>query len=343
MLYRINAEKIESSERIEIRTPADLHLKEKHIEDFLKSRLEEVVSEDQLMLIGQERQGQEEPDLLALDKDGLLYIFELKRWESSHENILQVMRYGQIFGRYTYKELEAYAQRQKLKGPLKKEHCDYFSLPKELDESEFNKDQKFVLVTNGVDGDTISAIQFWSDKGVKVQCSPYRIYDIDGIPYIQFDTYNPKNEVIFEQKTNFYVVNTNKTYMPDAWKDMLKDGTDGKASAYYVRKNSVGSISKDDRVYLYHTGVGVIASGIALSEYGTTDYGDDKDEEYYVPLKFRWALPDETLWDQTAPKAWEINGRCNSGHRFRQTAFSISEEMADAIDSIAGTKGLVFE
>ena len=31
------------------------------------------------MLIGQERRGQEEADLLALDKEGHLFIFELKK------------------------------------------------------------------------------------------------------------------------------------------------------------------------------------------------------------------------------------------------------------------------
>ena len=101
MLYKLNTDEIESSRRIDIRTPADFDLKEQDIENFLKSRLGEIVSEDQLMLIGQERKGQEEADLLALDKDGILYIFELKRWQSDQENILQVMRYGQIFGRYS--------------------------------------------------------------------------------------------------------------------------------------------------------------------------------------------------------------------------------------------------
>ncbi len=341
MLYRLNVEKIESSERIEIGTPAHFGIIEQQIEDFLKSRLDEVVSEDQLMLIGQERKWQEEADLLALDKDGILYIFELKRWESNQENILQVMRYGQIFGRYSYEELEALAQRQqKLDGSLKEKHRDYFHLDKGLAESEFNKDQVFVLVTNGMDGDAISAVQFWSDKGVNIQCSPYRIYDIDGSPYIQFDTYSSEKEIVLEENTNYFVVNTNRTYMSDAWKDMLNGG---KASAYYDRKNSVHRISKNSRVYLYHTRVGVIGSGIALSEYDATDYEGDEDEEYFVPLKFRWPLFDENQWAETAPKAWEINERCNSGHRFRQTVFSITKEMADAIDSIAQEKGWVFE
>ncbi len=291
MLYKLNAAEIESSARMEVRTPADFNLKEQDIENFLKSHLGEIVSEDQLMLIGQERKWQEEADLLALDKDGVLYIFELKRWQSNQENLLQVMRYGQIFGRYTYEQLEDLAKRQKiLDGDLKEKHKEYFELSEELSDSDFNKDQVLVLVTNGTDKDTISAVNFWSQKGVKIKCSPYRIYDINGEPYIQFDTYNPDDEVLPEENTSFFIVNTNKTYMPDAWKDMLNDGLTGKASAYYGRKNSVCRISRDSRVYLYHTGVGVIASGVATSDYTATDYEGDKNEEFFVPLEFDWAL-----------------------------------------------------
>ncbi len=123
MLYKLNIEKIESSSRMKIKSPAQFNVKEKDIEDFLQSRLNEVVSEDQLMLIGQERSWQEEPDLLAFDKNGQLYIFELKRWESEKENILQVMRYAQIFGRCTYVELQDLARRQqRLEGDLKEKH-----------------------------------------------------------------------------------------------------------------------------------------------------------------------------------------------------------------------------
>ena len=340
MLYKLNVAEIKSSARMEVKTPADFNLREEDIENFLKSRLDEIVSEEQLMLIGQERKGQEEADLLALDKDGVLYIFELKRWESNQENILQVMRYGQIFGRYTYEELQDLAERQqKLDGCLKEKHKEYFDLSKELSDSDFNKDQVFVLVTNGLDKDTISAVRFWSQKGVRIECSPYRIYDIEGEPYIQFDTYNPEDEVLPEENTSYFIVNTNKTYLSDVWKDMLNDCSTGKASAYYDRKNSVCKILKGSRVYLYHTGVGVIASGVATSGYDKADYQGDEEAEFFVPLKFDWAV-DQSQWDTKAPKAWEINKKLNSSHRFRKTAFAIAKDMAHSIDSIAKEKGV---
>lgn len=339
MLYKLVKDRIESSVRMEIRTPQDVGLVEVDIENFLKSRLHEIVSEDQLMLIGQERKWQEEADLLALDKDGTLYIFELKRWESRSENLLQVMRYGQIFGRYSYEQLEDLARRQqKLNGPLKEGHKEYFQLDKELSELDFNKNQVFVLVTNGMDKDTISAVNYWSQKGVKIECSPYRIYEIAGEPYIQFDTYNPDDEVLPEENTRIFIVNTNKTYMPDAWKDMIGNCQTGKAAAYYDRKFSVCRISSGSRVYLYHTGVGVIAKGVATDDYQKTAYGDDEDEEFFVSLKFDWGLT-KNEWNEKASQPWQINQRLGSGYRFRQTVFEITQDMANAIDDIYSENG----
>lgn len=329
MLYKLNKAAIESSERMEIKTPSGFDLQEIHIENFLKSRLGEIVSEDQLMLIGQERQYQEEADLLALDKDGTLYIFELKRWRSQPENLLQVMKYGQIFGRYTYEELEELARRQKnLEGSLKESHKDYFDLNKELSNSDFNKDQVFVLVTNGMDRDTISAVNYWSQKGVRIECSPYRIYDIGGEPYIQFDTYNPEHETFHEENTRIFIVNTNKTSMPDAWRDMLKNGREGFASAYAHRRHAVDRISENDCVYLYHSGVGVIAKGRA------TGACRKSNEVFSVPLRFDWALSDKDEWKEKAPKAREINRRLGAGYRFYATVFEIRQDMASVIDGI---------
>ena len=337
MLYKLNTDNIESSTRVEIKTPQHWELKEEDIESFFKDRLSEIVSEDQLMLIGRERKFQEEADLLALDKDGILYIFELKRWESNQENILQVMRYGQIFGRYTYKELEDLARRQltlEVSWSLRENHKEYFELEQALPDSKFNEDQVLVLVTNGIDSDTISAIYFWSQKGVKIECSPYRIYEINNEPYIQFDTYNPDNEIIPEEENHFFIVNTNKTYMPDAWEEMISKQ---KASAYYDRKHSLDRIPINSCVYLYHTGVGVIAKGTSKSVRQTNDEGNHKGEEFFISLDFEWKLQ-KNEWNTKAPSPREINRSLNSGYRFRRTVFEISSEMADAIDSIFAWK-----
>ena len=244
------------------------------------------------------------------------------------------MKYGQIFGRYTYNELENLAiKRLKFEGSLKEKHKDYFSLVETLEEAQFNQDQVFVLVTNGTDSDTISAVDFWSSKGINIKCSPYRIYDIDNMPYIQFDTYIPDGGVLPEENTKYFIVNTNRTYMESAWRDMLGDYRNGKASAYYDRKHSISNISEGSIVYLYHTQTGVIAKGITTAEHQETSYDGDENEEFYVPLDLCWALA-EDRWCEEAVTAREINRNLNTSHRFRKTVFMISKRMAEEIDSI---------
>ena len=62
--------------------------------DILFRSLDRLIGEDELLLPMQSRHWQEEPDLMALDRQGNLYIFEIKVWESRRENILQALRYG---------------------------------------------------------------------------------------------------------------------------------------------------------------------------------------------------------------------------------------------------------
>jgi len=336
MLYQFDKKSPATAARVPIQSPAAFGVTEKDIEVFFAAHLHYLIPEDQLMLIGQERQWQEEADLFALDSKGRLYIFELKRWKSAAENLLQVMRYGQIFGRYKYAALQDLAHRhQKLEGELREKHKKHFQLDEPLPESAFNHDQVFVVVTNGVDRDTLAAIQYWKEKGVRIDSLTYRFYPVGGKAYLWFDVYNPESEILVEENPGIYCVNTNATYVEDAWQDMLSKG---RASAFYDRKYAVSGIPKGSTVYLYHTGVGVIAKGKSTSPYLKDACDGNPNEEFYVPLNFEWKLDDPSEWHK-AVKAWEINKALGTGHRFRQTSFGISSEMAKAIDMIWAERG----
>ncbi len=181
MLYQLELSNIQTSRRIPIENPEKLGILEKHIEDFFASYLVELIPEDQLMLIAQERKYQEEADSLAFDAKETLFIFELKRWRASAENLLQVLRYGQIFGRYTYAQLEGLVRtKQKLEGKLRENHQEHFQLSEALPEEKFNANQRFVIVTNGIDHDTLEAIQYWSKKGIRIDSLTYKLYTLGG-------------------------------------------------------------------------------------------------------------------------------------------------------------------
>jgi len=209
----------------------------------------------------QERKRQEDPGILAIGEDGTLHIFELKRWESRSENLLQVLRYGQKFGRYDYEKLDWFFQsyRRGKQGEisLSEAHKEYFELDKILEKEDFNKDQKFVIVTNGLDYDTWDAIAYWMDNGLKTAPLIYRLFKVNNELFFDFDPYGPVPDAPREPESGLFVINTNTTYMPKVFKEMVMER---KGAAYYGKKYAIENIKAGNSVCLYHSGAGVIVT-----------------------------------------------------------------------------------
>ena len=298
--------------------------KEEDLENLLANNITQLIREEYLMTIFQERSRQEEPDILALDATGKLYIFELKRHKSQEENLLQVLRYGQKFGIYDYKRIERlFKKYQKGINSLQDTHKDYFDLENSIEKSDFNHEQKFVIVTAGLDFDTIRAIKYWDEKGLPVDSLIYKVYEISGKLIIDFDPYGATDEFdIFE--TSNHIVNTNIKYEPDTYKEMLKEE---KASAYFGKKTAVDSIQKGDRVFLYHSGVGICAVGKAIDGVEMKEFHGVRDSEHFVSCKFIKKIDPEKE-PEKALHAWEINQGLDLNWFFRNTRFSADDEIA---------------
>ena len=100
MLFKHTKDSLEPVEFYDI---SKFEGKEKDLENLLANNLSDLYAEGgQLMPIFQERQWQEEPDLCALDKNGNLIIFELKRGYVPGDTTIQVMRYVQSYGQKRY-------------------------------------------------------------------------------------------------------------------------------------------------------------------------------------------------------------------------------------------------
>lgn len=139
--------------------------------------------------------------------------------------------------------------------------------------------------------------------------------------------YGPEGDTFMEFPEGLTVVNTNSTYMPDAWREMLEQG---KAAAYYGRKTAVSGISKGSPVALYHTGVGIIAFGKATDTFRRAPCGEDPDEEYYVPCEFETTInPVEE--PERAVTARDINEALGASHRFRLTAYTLPPEAVEFV------------
>lgn len=287
-----------------------------HIQDFIYS--------NDLLTIFNERPRQEEPDILAIDRNGDLYILELKRWSSDRENLLQVLRYGQLYGSSNYDELnELFQKYSKSNVELLEIHKQYFDLPddKALRKSDFNMHQHFLIVTNGLDQNTVDAIRYWKNNGLSIDAIIYWVFEINGEHYIEFNMYSPI-EGYLEYEGNNYVLNTNYSNNKNHTDDMINEQ---KAAAYYPGwREKIGKLQRGDTVFLYKSGYGIIAYGMADGKLEKKDCDGYKDYEYYMHLDDFTVLKKPL----SASKMKELT---KQGFPFRTTMFYMSEECKDII------------
>lgn len=322
MLYKLNQSQNKSEyKKVKRISLADMGWKEKDLENLISNNIQDFISSNDLMTIFTERQRQEEPDILALDKNGDLYIFELKRWGAKQENLLQVLRYGQLFGRSNYDDLsELYKKHQKsAQADLQLDHGKYFnSTGKTLSLEQFNTKQHFLVVTNGIDQATVESILYWKNNGLNLDAIIYWVFEINGEYYIEFNMYS-QVENFLDYENNCYVINTNSQSGSHFTEEMLREE---KAAAYYPGwREKIKKLQRDDLVFLYQSGKGIIAYGYADGILHKAPCDGYPDYEYYMHLNNFTKLKE-------ALSASEMKNLTNCGFNFRQTMFSISEEAA---------------
>ena len=91
MLYKLDQNKRDYSKAKRV-TLVDIGWKELDLQRLMSSHIQDFIYSNDLLTIFNERLRQEEPDILAIDRNGDLYILELKRWSSDRENLLQVKK-----------------------------------------------------------------------------------------------------------------------------------------------------------------------------------------------------------------------------------------------------------
>lgn len=258
MLYKYD----ETSQKLEMLNFydfEDLEGKEKDLENLLAANLRDIYTENGLLMpIFQERPWQEEPDLCALDKDGNLVIFELKRGRVQDDTTIQIMRYAQDFGQKTYIELnEVYKNYAGVDVELKAMHAQNFGLDTPLEDNRFNRKQSLVIVGSSTDHDLMNAVDYWRAKGVDIDFLPYRFYRVDGELLFEFFA-KPYDYHLNPSDRKGIIFDTNATFDPEAYRDMFKER---KVSAYGNSARFVRRFNKGDYVLYYHAGYGVIGVG----------------------------------------------------------------------------------
>jgi len=261
---------------------------EKDLEILIAGNLLGTLFEEAPLLpICQERPLQPEADIYALNAEGDLIVFELKRGAAGEDAVLQALRYAQAAGAWTFKELDRrfhmYASAEEpLEQSLAVAHKDAFNLDEELSPAEFNRRQKIVVIGSAADESLIAAVDYWRRQGLLIDFLPYRIYRIDGQHFFEFFSL-PYDRHLNPATAKGVLFDTNRTYDEDAiWEMMEKH----RVSAYGDNKHLVERLNPKDWVFFSHRFAGLVAAGEVIGP-----VRKDGIDQQYRDVRFLSAVP----------------------------------------------------
>ena len=327
MLYKLKDENnVKSYEMVKQTTLEKLDWYEKDLENIISDNIEDFINSEELMTIFTERQGQKAPDIMALDKNGDLYILELKRVEGKDKTLLQVLGYGQQYGDSDYDDLNAQYQKY-TKGnddhtDLLEAHQRNFNRDEPLEKEKFNTKQHFLIVTNGIDDDTKKAIKYWRKTGLNIDAITYFVYQIGDEKFIEFNGYSKdKNKIQSENK--YYIINTDISNSIKHHNDMLENH---KAAAYNDGyKEKIKKLHLGDTVFLYQSKKGIVACGVADGIVNKADENGHKEFEYNMNLKEFINLSDNPI------SVKEMKEKANHVFVLMQTMLSVPEKAGEKL------------
>lgn len=257
---------------------------EKDLENLLADHLYRTLYQQApLMPFFQERSLQKEADLYALDEDGNLVIFELKRGGAGGGAVQQVLRYAQDAGQWSYADLASrYAKYTDEEQELREAHQEEFELDAPLSQEQFNRHQKLRVVGNAADTELIDAVNYWTRQGLDLSFVPYRIYKLDGSLYFEFFA-KPNDQRVNPANRKGVLFDTNRSYNEEAIWDMVEKK---RIAAYGDAKKQADYVSRGDLVFYSHKGHGIVAAAKVVS--GTKEAGPN---EWYHDVEFETPVP----------------------------------------------------
>lgn len=260
MLYKLNniGNDNTSLEPVEFYDFSKFGKLEKDLENLIAKNILDLLFEDsKLMPIFQERQYQAEADIYALNENGELVIFELKRSSAGDGAVQQALRYAQDAGQWSYNTLnEKFKQYSKKEIDLTYAHKDAFKLEHELHPKEINNKQHLIIIGSAADDSLISSVDYWKRNGLSIDFLPYRIYDLNGSKFFEFYS-PPYDKHINLGETKGVLFDTNRSYDEEAIWQMMENK---RLEAYGEAQRFADHVSIGDIVFFTHKWCGIVAA-----------------------------------------------------------------------------------
>jgi hypothetical protein len=332
MLYKLNSAngKFDKLEPVAYKDFASFGNIEKDLENLIASSLLDVLFENSsLMPIFQERQRQAEADIYALNENGELIIFELKRSFAGEEAVHQALRYAQNAGQWSYSKLqEKYRKYSNTETELTKAHQEAFNREHALHAKEINNRQHLVVIGSAADDNLINAVDYWKRQGISIEFLPYRIYEIEQEKYFEFfalpyDRHKNPGDV------KGILFDTNGRYDEDSIWYMMENH---RVAAFGDAKRFVEYINPGDIVFFSHIGAGLVAAG-------KVKRGDIKAPDsstLYRDIEFVTPVPrkGDSLKAMPFGKVSEITGKSFYWARTIKVPYLSKEEASNLADEL---------
>ena len=284
MLYKLGSTNgtFDRLEPVAFKDFSDFENKEKDLENLIAENILEVLYEQPgLMPIFQEREGEPVGDIYALNEQGELVIFELKRNTATRDAIQQALRYAQDAGQWSYSTLEEKYRifRKALSRPddtsdLTEAHREAFGLEHPLEAREINAKQHLLVIGSAADDSLIDAVDYWKRQGVSIGFLPYRIYEFGENQYFEFFAL-PYDRHSNPRKRKGVLFDTNERWNSEAIWYMMENQ---RVAAFEDAAHYVERINPDDIVFFSHRGKGVVAA--AKIKKGAIQRDDPKNASY---------------------------------------------------------------
>jgi len=273
MLYKLGLshEKFDKLEPVAFRDFSSFGNNEKDLENLIASSILDVLFEDSsLMPIFQERPWQAEADIYALNENGELVIFELKRSSAGEGAVHQALRYAQDAGQWSFCKIQGkYKIYSSTEADLVQAHQEAFNLEHPLDAKEFNTKQHIILIGSAADENLIGAVHYWKKQGVSIEFLPYRIYEIGNDKYFEFFAL-PYDKHKNPGDVKGVLFDTNRNYDENSIWYMMENR---RVAAFGGAKRFVEYVYAGDIVFFSHKWVGLVAAGKVI---GDIEAPDDK-------------------------------------------------------------------
>ena len=307
MLYKLGSTngRFDRLELVEFKDFSSFGNKEKDLENMIAGSILNILFEDSsLMPICQERQGQAEADIYALNEKGELIIFELKRSTAGEGAVHQALRYAQDAGQWPYSALQKkYQQYTRDNSDLHLAHQEAFNLEHALDAKDLNRKQHLIIIGSAADDSLINAVDYWKRQGISIDFLPYRIYELDGDKYFEFFAL-PYDKHKNPGDIKGVLFDTNRSWDEESIWYMMENS---RVAAFGDAKRFVEYVYPGDIVFYSHKWTGLVAAGQVKK--GSIKSPDD--ETLYREIEFLTSVPKkgETIRAMPFGKVSEITGK----------------------------------